>query len=265
MLINFYNPNRDKSTMNNIQIIKDIAYTDTNCQECKLDLYIPKDNPTFKTVIFIHGGGLESGDKKDHEEMGMILAEQGIAFVSPGYRKFPDVDYPVFIEDAANAVKWVKDNIQNYGGNKDIFLGGHSAGAYLAMMLAFDTKYLDAVNMNPNDFSGFIFASGQPTAHMNVLKYSGFKDKKIIIDETAALYYVDEKPHNKPMLILITDNDIPIRLEQTQLFVSTLKFWEYDKVDFRILKNEDHCSYLFNKNKDDQYPIVNIINEFVSK
>lgn len=251
--------------MNKITIIKNIAYNDTNNQECKLDLYIPKNTPTFKTIIFIHGGGLESGNKQDHEEMGIALAKQGIAFVSPAYRKFPDVDYPVFIEDTADAVKWVKNNINKYGNCSDIFLGGHSAGAYLAMMLAFDTKHLASVNMHPNDLSGFIFASGQPTTHMNVLKYRGFSDKKVVIDETAALYYVDAKPHNKPMLIIVTDNDIPIRLEQTQLFVSTLKFWEYRNIDFRILKNEDHCSYLFSKNQDDHSPIVKMINEFVSQ
>ncbi len=250
--------------MKNIKIIKDIFYTTCNHDECKLDLYIPKNKPTFKTVIFIHGGGLESGDKNDHEEIGKILAKQGIAFVSPGYRKFPNVDYPTFIEDASKAVKWVKDNIQNYGKSSDIFLGGHSAGAYLAMMLAFDTKYLNKVNMHPNDLSGFIFASGQPTTHMNVLKYRGFDDKKVVIDETAALYHVDQMSHNKPMLIIVTDDDIPIRLEQTQLFVSALKFWKYNNVDFKIMENEDHCSYLVNKDKNDQYPIVNMINEFVT-
>jgi dipeptidyl aminopeptidase/acylaminoacyl peptidase len=250
--------------MNTIKIIKDIAYTNKKDNECKLDLYLPADTTTFKTVIFIHGGGLESGNKLDHEEMGTILAEQGIAFVSPEYRKFPNVEYPAFIEDTALVSNWVKDNIQNYGNSTDIFLGGHSAGAYLSMMIAFDKHYLEAVNMTPNDFSGFIFASGQPTTHFTINKRKGLDEKKVTIDETAALYHVDEKAHNKPMLILITDDDIPLRLGQTQLFVETLKFFEFDKIDFRILENEDHCSYLFNKENKEQYPIVDLINEFVS-
>ncbi len=52
------------------------------------------------------------------------------------YRLVPEVRYPEFVIDSAQAVKWVKSNILQYGGDPDkVFVAGHSAGAYNALMV----------------------------------------------------------------------------------------------------------------------------------
>lgn len=232
---------------------------------CKLDIYLPEQN-NFQTVIFFHGGGLESGDKGDVQEYAKELTEAGIALVSPNYRMFPEVKFPVFIEDAAKAVQWVYNNIQGYKGKQNqIYVGGHSAGGYLSMMLHFDSTYLQKVNMSPLDIAGFIHASGQPTTHFNVLKSRGISPQRVIVDEAAPLFHIDEKTPERPMQLLVTDNDIPNRLEQTVLLNSTLKAFNYpnDLIDFRIIQNHDHGSYL--AKQKNRCPITDMIIEFISK
>ncbi|MDA3799558.1 MAG: alpha/beta hydrolase [Kiritimatiellae bacterium] len=245
--------------MHNVKTIEDISYADH--EECRLDLYIPTDKPSFKTVIFVHGGGIESCEKQDLKEIAVRLASKGIAFVAPGYRKFPKVQYPTFIDDIAQAVKWVKDNINKYGECKEIFLGGQSAGAYLSMMLCFDTQYLNKVEMTPDDLAGYIFASGQPTTHFNILKYRGTNPQKVVIDEAAPLYHIENVVTNSPILIFVTDNDIPNRLEQNVLLESTLKCVGYDSenIELQIIENHDHGSYLNKKDNQSEIPIVDII------
>lgn len=51
----------------------------------------------------------------------------------------------------AAAVRWTHDHIARYGGDPEgIVLAGHSAGAYLAVMLALDRRYLAAAGIDPS-------------------------------------------------------------------------------------------------------------------
>ncbi|WP_311195876.1 alpha/beta hydrolase [Antarcticibacterium sp. 1MA-6-2] len=89
-----------------------------------LDIYYPKEEKGFPTVVWFHGGGLTSGSKFVPQE----LKEKGIAVVSVNYRLSPRAKSPSYIEDAAAAVAWVFKNIKSFGGNPDlIFVSGHSA------------------------------------------------------------------------------------------------------------------------------------------
>jgi acetyl esterase/lipase len=59
-------------------------------------------------------------------------------------------------------VAWAKHYAQDYGGNPDrLVLMGHSAGAYIAAMLALNPSYLAAQGLSPGrDISGFIGLAG---------------------------------------------------------------------------------------------------------
>ena len=48
---------------------------------------------------------------------------RNIAVVSANYRMFPEVKFPEFLEDAADAVAWVFNNKSKFGGG-DSFGGG---------------------------------------------------------------------------------------------------------------------------------------------
>jgi acetyl esterase/lipase len=90
------------------------------------------------------------------------LAARGYLTVVPDYRLFPQVRFPVFLQDNAAAVAWTKANIARYGGDPHrIFLMGHSAGAYNVAMLTLDRQWLAAKGVDPDrDIIGAVGLAG---------------------------------------------------------------------------------------------------------
>lgn len=113
-------------------------------QRFKLDVYAPEARgEPAPVVFFIYGGGWNRGERGDYQFVGRALASRGFVTVIADYRHVPEVRYPEFLEDSARALKWVEDNISVYGGDPTrLFLAGHSAGAYNAVMLALDPSFL---------------------------------------------------------------------------------------------------------------------------
>lgn len=110
----------------------------------KLDVYAPQNPDELAPVIvFLYGGAWKQGSKADYPFVGHAFASRGFVTVIPDYRLVPDVQYPAFLDDNATAIKWVEDNIARFGGDRArVFLAGHSAGAYNAVMLGMDRAYL---------------------------------------------------------------------------------------------------------------------------
>lgn len=126
---------------------QDILFDTKN--SLKLDIYIPKNARNADVVVFFYGGRWTDGRKDQYQFAGTALAEQGFVVVIPDYRKYPDVKFPAFIEDGAEAVAWVSDHIQEYNGNSDrIHLSGHSSGAHIAALITANPKYLAAKGKN---------------------------------------------------------------------------------------------------------------------
>lgn len=225
-----------------MKLIKDIAYG-TDCAH-KLDIYLP-EKESFKVFVYFHGGALETGDKKDADVLATYLLEQGYAVVSANYRMYPTAVWPQFIDDAADVIAWVKNNIDQYGKCEGIYLGGSSAGGYLSMMLCFDKRYLEKAGVSLEQISGFVHDAGQPTAHFNVLRERGIDSRRIIIDETAPLYFIGMEESYPPMLYIVSDNDLENRYEQTMLTISTMKHFRYDMDKVRLqLMHGGHCHYV---------------------
>ncbi len=226
-----------------MKIINDICYGKSKYSEQYLDIYLP-ENDTFNVFVYIHGGGIESGDKSEYKAVGEYLAHQGIAFVSINYRLYPRAVYPQFICDAAEAVGWVYNHIGTYGNCEGIYIGGSSAGGYLSMMLCFDERYLAPYQLPKDIIKGYIHDAGQPTTHFNVLRERGIDPRRVIIDEAAPLFHIGKADDYPPMMFIVSDNDMKNRYEQTQLTISTLNHFEYDarKIHYRLLHGT-HCHY----------------------
>lgn len=118
----------------------------------KLDVWAtPGPSAARKPVlVFFYGGGWAAGRRQDYGFAARAFAARGFVVVLPDYRLVPEVHFPAFLEDAAAAVRWTHDNAARFGGDPDrIVLAGHSAGAYLAVMLALDRRYLTAAGVDP--------------------------------------------------------------------------------------------------------------------
>lgn len=88
--------------------------------------------------------------------MGKTLARLGYTVVVPNYRLYPEVKFPKFVEDGALAIKWA---VSKFPDSK-IVLMGHSAGAHIAALLTFDSKYIRREGLNSDRIGGFIGVSG---------------------------------------------------------------------------------------------------------
>ena len=128
----------------------------------KLDVYQPNDTkPGKPIVIFFYGGYWQYGEKENYRFVGQALTSEGYIAVLPNYRLYPKVSFPAFLEDGALAVKWAHDNAKQLGGDPThIYLMGHSAGGYIAVMLTLNPHYLQAVGLDRNTIRGAVGLAG---------------------------------------------------------------------------------------------------------
>ncbi|UXC93009.1 MULTISPECIES: alpha/beta hydrolase [Sphingobium] len=127
-----------------VKVASDIPYGAGPRQ--KLDIYAPRQraaNARLPVILFFYGGSWASGTRKGYEFVGRALAAQGFLVVIPDYRIGPANLYPDFVKDGASVVRWIAAHGREYGGAPtNIVLSGHSAGAYIAAMLAVDDRWL---------------------------------------------------------------------------------------------------------------------------
>lgn len=190
--------------------------------------------------LYFHGGGLEAEDKAGPKERAIArtLCDCGIAVVSANYSLYPSARYPDFLVDAAAAVKWI---LQWAGTENRMWIGGSSAGAYLAMMLCFD----DRLGISDSDVAGYVFDAGQPTCHFNVLREMGLDPRRVVADERSPVFHVKDGRNYPPMLILVAENELPGRREQLALLCSALDGFGYrSSYQFQVMKGYGHCQYL---------------------
>ena len=132
----------------------------------KLEMFVPAKPikagaAPYPIVVFIHGGGWDSGDPHNYRFIARALVPQGYAVVLPGYRLYPKAKFPGMLEDGALALRWVHDHAAALGGDPTrVVLMGHSAGAYNAAMLALDRQWLGREGLDANQLRGFIGLAG---------------------------------------------------------------------------------------------------------
>ena len=128
----------------------------------RLDVYVPDElaDPA-PVVVFFYGGSWKRGEREDYLFAAEALVSRGYVTVVPDYRLYPDVAFPGFLHDGAEAVRWVRDSIGDHGGDPDrVFLMGHSAGAYNAAMLSLDPTYLAEAGVDRRIVRGMIGLAG---------------------------------------------------------------------------------------------------------
>lgn len=131
------------------QVARGLAFGDGPRQG--LDAYAPTgpgDSGLRPLVVFFYGGSWSSGRRQDYAWVGRALAAQGFVAVLPDYRLVPEVRFPAFVEDGAAAVALARARAGSWGADPDkIVVAGHSAGAYIALMLAMDGRFLERADV----------------------------------------------------------------------------------------------------------------------
>ena len=128
-----------------------------------LDLYLPEgevsDAPVF---LFLHGGGFREGDKAHYGSVAEPFVNRGVITAIASYRLTGSGShYPDQPDDVKSTVKWLFENISQYGGNpENIYVGGHSAGAILSADIGVDRAWLVEMGMPKEILKGIVPVSG---------------------------------------------------------------------------------------------------------
>ncbi|GEP43487.1 alpha/beta hydrolase [Brevifollis gellanilyticus] len=235
-------------------------------ERCKLDLYLPAKKEGFTTLVWFHGGGLTNGSKDGEvmKRLGASLAEEGIAVVVPNYRLSPKAKYPAYIDDASAAVAWTLKNISQHGGDATrVFVGGHSAGAYLTLMLGMDESRLAKFDVKHSSLAGLIPVSAQTMTHYTIREERGLGKFSVIADEAAPVRWAEAKGI-APMLVIWADKDMPARAEENAFLVAVLKGAKNKSVTSKVISDRDHSS-VGNKIADKGDPARVAILEFMKR
>ena len=159
-----------KPSMPDLKREYDLVYTKAGTTELKLDLVRPAgDGEPLATVIVIHGGGWQGGNKESNRRFLDMLALRGFVAVSPQYRLVPKATFPAQVHDVKASVRWLKANAAKYRIAPDrIGAMGFSAGGHLALMLG--------VTDEKDGLEGDLPPQGQNSKIQAVVNYFGPTD-----------------------------------------------------------------------------------------
>jgi acetyl esterase/lipase len=187
-------------------VTRDVAYGSEPQQ--RLDIYVPDKGGSAApapVLIFYYGGSWRIGDKDQYHWVGQTFASRGIVTVLPNYSLYPPALYPSFVNDAAKAAVFVHENIAHYGGDPNrMFVMGHSAGAYNAIMLAANPAFMKDAHGDIGWIHGAIGISGPydflPLKDPNLIAIFGGPNHP----EMLPITYVTGK---RPPMLLVTGTD----------------------------------------------------------
>lgn len=238
----------------------------TYYNNCKLDIYLPDSLSPKKTVVYVHGGGLVEGDKRDEhkEAFGRFFTNENYAFVSIDYNLYPNAKWPSYIVEVCHAIKFLIDNLEKYHLSRDIYISGSSAGSYIITMLCVDKHYFEDIGVDRSYIKGWISDDGQMTDHFNVqeieLKIDPWVQR---ITKYGPLFYIDKNTNFEKMLLIYYDDDLPMRKEQNYLFYETVKHFNKN-IDIQIVEmHGTHCEGTCKPENDGTYRFVKLVLDWI--
>lgn len=189
----------------------------------RLDLYRPAAAGDPRPVIlFLYGGGWNKGNRADYVFLAEPLARAGFLVAVADYRLWPEVSFPAFIEDGARALAWLKASAGDRGGDPArLLVLGHSAGAYNALLLALDRRYLAAEGLSPDAITAVMGLAG-PYA-FNPLDYDSTRpvfDVGRPVEELKPISFVSEAA--PPALLLHGLDDTTVYPRNTETLAAAL-------------------------------------------
>ena len=202
-------------------------------------LSVPKNAKNCPLVIFFPGGGLTSCGRTAPGS----LWNGWCAVAEVKYRLYPKDKIPAQFEDAAQVIRYLRDNAGKYGYNPDkLIIAGQSAGSWLAAMTVFDQRNLARTNVPQRSIAGMILISGQMTTHFKVKEFTHPEIPRFVplIDEYSPLRYVRK---DLPPLLIVTGDpelDIPCRVDENRLCVDALKALGHKDARLCILQGYAH-------------------------
>lgn len=232
--------------------VRQIAYADSQDPDQTFYLSLPKGKRDVPLLIFFHGGGMTGGGREVPD--GVFDGEFAVA--EPRYRLSPAAKAPAQIEDAARCIAWCFAHADDFSiDRKKIFIGGMSAGAYLAAIAVMNPVFLKPYGLHYRQVAGLALISGQMTTHFRVKADLGRGNGPYnpLVDEYAPLRNL--APDLPPVLMVTGGSgyDIPARPEENAFMAASLRAIGHPFVRCYSLPDHTHggafksCDFLLMK------------------
>lgn len=243
-----------------IEAITNVEYKTVDKISLQMDIYKSKRaNPNPPLVVFIHGGSWIKGKREDMLLLVLDFARRGYATATISYQLG---SYPECVEDVSDAVKWLSHHGAQYGFDAGrIALVGASAGAHLAMMVAYgwpDKRSVSARHkMQPikavvNLFGPVDLTTPYARERPTVISLLGrpYETSPELYQEASPLHYVDKS--SPPTLIIHGTSDELVPDSQADQLSDKLRAADVPCVDYRyplwphamilVGRVYDHCT-----------------------
>lgn len=229
----------------------------------RLDVFAPDPRPAqpVPTLIFVHGGAFQFGDRKANDNKGYYFARNGLLTLVPSYRLAPKDKWPSGPEDVARMVAWASANAAKYGGDPNrIFIMGESAGAVHVAGYAFMKRFHPASGPG---VAGVILISGLynvalelegaaqlglPTPNKTNENYFGHDFARY--PEMSTVLHLDGP--TLPVFVSYADLDpTPMQIEAGELFAALCQR-DHECPTLNRVSGHDHLSQVFSINTGDE-------------
>ena len=110
--------------------VKDVEYQ----KSWLARVYRPVGTGPFPTVVDVHGGAWNNGDRLNDTLMNKAMAAQGVLTMAIDFRQPPQAGYPASVQDMNLAIRWLKAHASEYGGTSRVGALGVSSGGHLVLL-----------------------------------------------------------------------------------------------------------------------------------
>jgi acetyl esterase/lipase len=248
-----------------VRVDRDIRYADHG-KRGLLDVYRPADRDLVgaPVLIQVHGGGWTLGSKNEQGiPLMQRMAERGWVCVAINYRLAPRDAFPAQIIDVKRAIAWVKEHVEEYGGDPSyVVITGGSAGGHLTALAALtpndpeyqpgfegaDTRVQAAVPFyGVYDFAG---ATGLENALLMRDRYlaprivqRSWRDAPEVFEHASPILRVT--PDAPDFFVLHGARDSLVSVEQARLFVAALRETSKNSVAYAEFPGTQHAFDVF--------------------
>lgn len=215
----------------------DIPFASPDGVELLLDLYLPKGVENPPLILFIHGGGWKSGDRKNCKLAWAV--GHGYALASIEYRLSQEALFPAQIHDCKGTLRWLRAHAADYGYDASkVIVAGTSAGGHLAALMgtsgdvgALDGETVDHLKQSsrvqgiidyygPTDFlkrsRDHPAKTEEPNGSVYKLLGGAVKENQEAARAASPITYVGKD--DPPLLILHGSDDKTVHLSQSEVF-----------------------------------------------
>jgi acetyl esterase/lipase len=244
--------------------VRNLRYADQGVKGL-LDVYHHRTKPVGSPVLLqVHGGGWVIGNK-DQQAKPMMLHQsaQGWVCVSPNYRLSPRATFPDHLVDLKRVIAWIKDHIEEYGGDPDaIFVTGGSAGGHLTALVALTAndpefqpgfEHVDTSVVAAVPYYGvydFVNEAGTWSGEQRAKRFLQRTVMKVSRQENRHIWEMASpvclaRPDAPPFFVLHGRNDSLAPVKEARMFVDRLRAASQSDVVYAELPGTQHAFEVF--------------------